>query len=407
MEGEAQMNELMKKDISIKAVSIFLAVLFWLYVLNVDNPYQLKRIPVQVKIENESSLQEKGLVLKNHINSTVEVTVRGRKEILETLSPSDFVVTIDFSKIKSDEDKYLRIEGPYHNINDITIAAVSPRVINLDLEKIRKNSFPVEVQLEGALKNNYKILDYKVAPQNVTFEDVESVISTVASVKAVVDINGLDRDINRQVECKVYNKEGKEIASLSKNLRVDFILEVAKEVPIDLVITGKPAADYVEVSRKLSPQTALIRGAPEILDKINKLETEPISIENIEQSIDLTSKIKLPEGVSLVNTPKDVEVNVEVEKLVSKEFVIARDSINVFNSGMLTCEINTESVTVTVKGRMRDINTLTLDRIVASVDVGELSEGTHKVPLNIVLPPNYELIGEYNVEVKITNMLGT
>ena len=57
MEGEAQMNELMKKDISIKAVSIFLAVLFWLYVLNVDNPYQLKRIPVQVKIENESSLQ--------------------------------------------------------------------------------------------------------------------------------------------------------------------------------------------------------------------------------------------------------------------------------------------------------------------------------------------------------------
>jgi YbbR domain-containing protein len=406
MEGEGQMNELMKKDISIKAVSILLAVLFWFYVLNVDNPYELKRIPINVRIENESSLQEKGLVLKNNIDSTIEITVRGRKEILESLSPSDFIATIDFSKIKSDEDKYLKIEGPYHNINDISIATVSPRVINLELEKIRKNSFPVEVQLEGTLKDNYKILDYKIAPQNIMFEDVESLISNVASVRAVVDINGLDRDVNRQVECKVYNKEGKEIPSLSKNLRVDFVLEVAKEVPIDMVIIGQPAGEYVEVSRTVNPQTALIRGAPEILDKVTEIETEPISIENIEQSIVVPGKLKLPEGVSLVNTPKDAEVSVEVEKLLTKEFIIPRDSISILNEGALACDINTQSVSITVKGKLRDLNALTQNRINAAIDVGELREGTHIAPLSISLPPGFELVGEYSVEVKITNMIG-
>lgn len=396
------MNKVLRKDISIKAVSIFMAVLFWFYVLNVDNPYVLRRIPIQLKVENENALQEKGLVLKSKYNTTIEITVRGREEIINSLNASDFIAVLDFSKVKSADDKTIRIDGPYHNIRDITIPVVSPRFINIELEKIKKNSFPVEIKLEGSLKENYKILNMKVTPENVTFEDVESLIKTIGSVKAVVDINGLDRDLDRKIECKVYNKEGKEITALSKDLTVNLKLEVAKEVPITLVVNGNPARDHVEVLRAINPQRALIKGPPEILDRIYELKTEPVNIDNITQSINTAGKIKLPEGVILVNTPKEVAVNVEVEKLVNKEFTVAKSDINVFNTGLMGYEIMTENVVVTVKGKKVDVESLSLSSLKPSIDIGELKEGTHRVSLNIYVPTTCELVGEYDVEVKIT-----
>jgi len=397
------MRELLKKDISIKAVSILLAVLFWLYVLNVDNPYVLRRISIPLKIENESALQEKGLVLKNKINPTVDITVRGREEIVNNLSSNDFVAVLDFSKIKSDSDKYLRVEGPYHNIKDIAIPVVSPRVINLELEKISKNSFPVEVKLEGNLKENYKILNFTVTPEYVTFEDVESLIKNVASVRSVVDINGLDRDIDRKIECKVYSKDGKEITSLSKNLTVNLKLEVAKEVPITLVVNGRPAEDYVETLRTVTPQKALIKGTPEVLARVSELKTEPVDINDIRQSLSTNAKLNLPEGVVLVDMPREVAVNVGIEKLVNREINIAREDIAVLNAGLMNWEIRTENVVITVKGRQIDVDSLGISSLRPTVDVQGLEEGTHTVPLKINLPSSCKLIGEYQVEVRITS----
>jgi YbbR domain-containing protein len=408
MEGEGQMNDLLKKDIVIKIVSVLLAILLWLYVLNIDNPYKNKPLTIPIKVENINTLQEKGLALKNdNFTRNVEVIIRGREEVLNKISPGDFQAILDFSKVKSVDDKTLKIDFIY-DIDDITITVMIPRSVNIELEKIEKKAFPLQVELTGQPKENYKIINMTQVPESVTLEDVESVINQVASVKSFIDISNLDDDKTVKQECKVYDKNGKEITKLSKNLSVEVKLEVAKEVPVNLVVTGKPAQDYLEGAKKISPEKVLIAGPKEIVSGIAGLKTEPVSIENSRENVSTKTAISLPEGVRLVNSPKEVLVNITIESLVNKSFTIAKDDIAILNFSdeeLLDFEIVTESVEITLKGKQADLQNISAARMKPSIDVGGLEEGTHSVPLNIELPAGVRLLEKRNIEVKITKAL--
>jgi YbbR domain-containing protein len=408
MEGEGQMNDLLKKDIVIKIVSVLLAILLWLYVLNIDNPYKNKPLTIPIKVENINTLQEKGLALKNdNFTRNVEVIIRGREEVLNKISPGDFQAILDFSKVKSVDDKTLKIDFIY-DIDDITITVMIPRSVNIELEKIEKKAFPLQVELTGQPKENYKIINMTQVPESVTLEDVESVINQVASVKSFIDISNLDDDKTVKQECKVYDKNGKEITKLSKNLSVEVKLEVAKEVPVNLVVTGKPAQDYLEGEKKISPEKVLIAGPKEIVSGIAGLKTEPVSIENSRENVSTKTAISLPEGVRLVNSPKEVLVNITIESLVNKSFTIAKDDIAILNFSdeeLLDFEIVTESVEITLKGKQADLQNISAARMKPSIDVGGLEEGTHSVPLNIELPAGVRLLEKRNIEVKITKAL--
>jgi YbbR domain-containing protein len=408
MEGEGQMNDLLKKDIVIKIVSVLLAILLWLYVLNIDNPYKNKPLTIPIKVENINTLQEKGLALKNdNFTRNVEVIIRGREEVLNKISPGDFQAILDFSKVKSVDDKTLKIDFIY-DIDDITITVMIPRSVNIELEKIEKKAFPLQVELTGQPKENYKIINMTQVPESVTLEDVESVINQVASVKSFIDISNLDDDKTVKQECKVYDKNGKEITKLSKNLSVEVKLEVAKEVPVNLVVTGKPAQDYLEGAKKISPEKVLIAGPKEIVSGITGLKTEPVSIENSRENVSTKTAISLPEGVRLVNSPKEVLVNITIESLVNKNFTIAKDDIAILNFSaeeLLDFEIVTESVEITLKGKQADLQNISAARMKPSIDVGGLEEGTHSIPLNIELPAGVRLLEKRNIEVKINKAL--
>jgi len=399
------MKNVMKKDISIKIISVLIAVIIWFYVLNIDNPYDNITLTIPISFDNRDTLLEKGLVLKDKdLRQNIDVTIRGRKEVIKNISINNFVISADFSKVKSEKDTKLQIEGPFYDMKDISVQSVNPRTINIQLEKIKKNTFPVEVVLNGNLAKDFKIVSKTQTPEFVELEDIQSLINTVDSVRAVVDINNLDKDLVIKKECKVYNKDGKEIPELSKNCTVDVVLSVAKEVPITVIVKGKPAEDYIEGLMKINPEKALIKGTPETLSKISDLKTEPIDIENLDKSVNVASLIVLPKGVTLVDIPQEVAVDITIEQLARKEFTIARDSIMLLNSnsnGLLSYDIKTESINLVVKGKQRDLSTLSLDNIGPYIDVGNLEEGLHKLPLKVNLPVIFNLLQEYQVEVKI------
>lgn len=401
------MNDLFKKDLKIKVLSIFVALILWLYVYNTeDNPYNTRTFTnISLKIVNEDSLADKGIRIKNDYKKSIDITVRGRKDSLDKLRDSDFDATLDFSTIKSANDKAIIIIGPFCSMEGIEIKGANPNKIDLELTKIKDNTFPITINQNITLKQNYKII--KVTPGNdtVTLSNEEFLINSVGSVTASLDLKDLDRDVTKRVSCKVLNKDGKEIPALEKDLSVDITVEVAKEVPITLVANGKPDSNFVEVSRSVSPDKALITGSPDKLAAINELQTEPLDISNTKQNISTTAAIKLPAGVKLADTPKEVTVNITMEELVIKDFIIGKNDIaldNTVTDNTFDYGIKTESVTVQVKGRASELDQLSLADIKPSIDLIGLNEGVHKIPLNITLPTQIKQLQDVTIEVKVT-----
>jgi YbbR domain-containing protein len=404
MEGEVQVRDIFKKDITIKIGAVLIAILFWLYVYNNANPFTtttFRNIPL--KIENQASLSDNGYIIKNVYKNSIDITIRGRQDAIDKVRSTDFEATLDFSQIKSLNDTSIKISYPYCSQKDVVVESFQPGTIDIQLARNKSNNFHVELVNNITLKPGYKLLKTVLNPETITIVNEEALIDSVGSIKAVIDTKDLDRNVVKKVGCKVYNVEGKEITGI-RNLSVDVSVEVAKEVPVTLVTKGKPAADYVETLGLVTPDTVLITGPPDQLAQITDLKTEPIDIENIKQDLNVTPVIKLPAGIKFAETQKDIAASITVEKLGLKDMSVSKNDIRLINTaidGSLNYEILTESIALQLKGRISDLDGIRLDTILPSIDAAGLTEGTHRLPLGIILPPQVKLMQDAFIEVKI------
>jgi YbbR domain-containing protein len=215
----------------------------------------------------------------------------------------------------------------------------------------------------------------------------------------------LDRDTTKQVQCKVYDKAGKEIPEFGKNLTVGVKVEVAKEVPISLVTRGRLAADYIETSRLISPEKVLVRGATEAMEAVRDIKTEQVDIDTIDSNYTASVALVVPEGLELVNSPDEITVNINIEKLVVRNIEFRSNDINILNArndATLVYEIISDRLVLQFKGRQAEVNAIRAESLRPAVDVSGLSEGTHRLQLSINVPSQAKLLQTVYADVKIS-----
>lgn len=404
------MNELLKKDFTMKAVSVLIAVILWFMVLDQSNPYETRTLIIPLNIQNVETLKDKNILLKNQNSfpKTVEVALSGRHDKISSINDNDFEAILDLSKISDSKMKVLNIVGPTYkgkgSIGDITFN-MDPGSVDLELDSVGNNVFRVETKTGGNLKDKYSIVSIVSSPDTIELHDKDSLLKTVGSIKAIIDVTNLDKDLETKQKITIFDKNNKDITkSFAEKLTVDLKITVAKEVGVKPVISGTPAPNFLNVSNISSPQKVLITGPHDLVMKIDQLLTAPISIENQNQNAIITSGLILPEGVTLVNSPEEVTVSLAIEPLARKSFVISRGDISIVNpeiDNSLKYDILTENLTVEIKGPKYELDKLNLARIAPSIDVSKLVEGNFKVTLKLALPNTVRLIQDYDVELSV------
>ena len=96
------MKEFFTKNLDLKILSVLLSVVLWLVVVNIDDPVknvQFSDVPVQIL--NDDLLKDKGLVYDVVDDSgMINVSVSGRRSVIEELSKSDIIATADVKELK-------------------------------------------------------------------------------------------------------------------------------------------------------------------------------------------------------------------------------------------------------------------------------------------------------------------
>lgn len=406
MEGKSEVSNWFRKDLKIKIASAFIAILFWAYVSNYNNPFVSQPIyNIPITIENENYPEQNGFTIKNTLRTYVDVTIRGRKDAVSRVRATDIQATLDFSQIKSVNDKKLRLSEPICTQKDVVIESYTPQFIDIQLARSKSGSFPVELKPNITMKDGYVLIGTSVSPETVLLPDVEeSLLDSVGSIKAPLELKDLDRDTTKQVQCIVYDKSGREIKELSKGLRVEAKVQVAKQVPVSLVTRGRLATDYVEMLRVIDPVNVLVTGPVDTLKSLTDIKTEQVDIDKLSSNLTAKVPLVLPEGVKLASPIKDITVNISVEKLITKDITLTNSDISVLNAnndGTLVYKITPDSVLLQFKGRQSDLNAIGPEILRPAVDVAGLSEGTHKLPLNISIPSQAKLVKPVEIEVRI------
>jgi YbbR domain-containing protein len=141
------------------------------------------------------------------------------------------------------------------------------------------------------------------------------------------------------------------------------------------------------------------------MEAVRDIKTEQVDIDTIDSNYTASVALVVPEGLELVNSPDEITVNINIEKLVVRNIEFRSNDINILNArndATLVYEIISDRLVLQFKGRQAEVNAIRAESLRPAVDVSGLSEGTHRLQLSINVPSQAKLLQTVYADVKIS-----
>lgn len=158
------MKNKLTKNLGLKILSVVAAFLFWLVIINVTDPTTVKTfygIPVQVL--NENVITSANQVYEIESGDSVNITVKGKRSFIQSLSNNDFEATADLSELS--KVNAVTVDVKLKKVTDSAYDLdAGSAVMKVKLEKRVTQKFKVEVESQGELSDNYELGEMTAKP---------------------------------------------------------------------------------------------------------------------------------------------------------------------------------------------------------------------------------------------------
>lgn len=227
----------------------------------------------------------------------------------------------------------------------------------------------------------------------VIIKSYKEKLETVASVKAIVDVNALNGNTAgtytlENVKLVAYDEKGTEINDIEivpGTLTATVVVtSPSKVVPVKIVPVGEVASGSAIKSITSNVTKVTLYGDEDTLGKIDELNVE-IDVNGLNENKTYQETITKPNGVrSISDTAITIKVTMETE--TSKEFKdipVVFENLDTNKFRALASSENDTKVDVVVKGVSSILENLKPEDIKAYVDLSDLAEGTYEVPVMV------------------------
>lgn len=365
--------------------------------------------PVNVLYNSEAYVVE-GLV------DTVDIILTGRKSDLYLAKQlGDHEVLLDLTDYTASNEPY-KVKLTYNQTIDSLNYKIDPSTVTVTIKNKVSSLSSVSYDLlnENKLNSKLSVGDVSLSKSEVVVKGSQDNLDKIATVKALIDLNNDDLtdagtyDIDN-VPLAAYDDKGKLMANIDivpSTITATLTLNTySTSVPISVrtkgsLITGK-AISSININGA-SSYSVDVYGEQSVIDSIKSVPVS-IDINGLGGNDSKTYNVTLPKpsGVRYISEKSaKIIVNFGDEKQKTLENVPISAPKNLASG--LTANAKTESdqvVNVLVKGVQNVIDSISVDDIVAYVDLAGYGVGEHEVP---VLVENDDPKIEYVVTKNIT-----
>lgn len=420
-------------NIPLKIMSVAVAVVVWLIVVNIDNPvgtnyYTLNNVELINKEYVESSDTIGKMCMPEQSQDSIRVAITTTKKIRDRIKVTDISAVADLQQAVSLDTNPVMVpitvtcSIPGVSVNDIK---VTPQNLSVNLDEKETQEFVVNVS-KGDTKpsKDYEVGSLTANPEKVRITGPKTLINKIDKVNAAIDLDGNTQDFSQDVNLTIIDKNQEPLSDSEMNsLRIENnakvvvtarLWKIRQGVGISAGYVGTPADGYQVGSVKTVPDTISVAGSTEGLESLaqndNVITIPADSIDISGESKDVEKKINLsnllPDNVKLTSdSSEDVWVTVSILPVGSREFDIPTKSIEVKNKpDDLQVTFETAQIAVRIKSDENDMDDLNAQKdIKASIDLNGKEEGNYEVPVKIVLPDGYETVEDVTTEVVISS----
>ncbi|MDO9554989.1 MAG: CdaR family protein [Atribacterota bacterium] len=381
------------KNIDIKLLSLFLAIILWLYIAGGENPIVENFIDISLTQNNLSE----DLAIKE-FPTNVSIGIKGPKNIINNISPNQISGIADFSEISKEGLYKLKIEATPPKRTQIT--RIIPPEIKVEVEKVLTEEVEVEYSLIGVPEKGYSLADEpQLNPPKVKIIGAQSVLESVKQTICAIDISGIKEDLSRKIKVEAVDVNGNEV----KEVKIEpDIVEVSisltrgypeRQFTVKPKIIGKPAPGYYISEILSNPDEMKIFGNYSKISNIEFLETIPIDVNGITKTLSVKVPPALEEGLNIVEGEVElIEVTIQVKEVIIQKILKNISVVPRNMSPFISCEIKPELVDITVKGKNILVDKLKIEDIEVFVKFTDNFKVEQKVKVQADLPEGISLI---------------
>lgn len=400
-----------------KVVQIVLAVLItlalWCYMEFYDSPNSelvIKDIPVEFTNE-DTILAENGLMLLSGYDTTVDLTLEGKRWVLMKLDPSQVRIVADTSGITAAGVQTLNYSWILPNgisPSDVSVKSRSIYNITVTVGTLYSKPVPVEVEVKGQVADGYFTGDITIDPQTLTLRAEREDMLNVHHAKVTVNLAGATSTLIETLEYTLYDANdvpvyNDNIRASTKLIQVTVPVRTTKTVPLEMEMVGTELMKSVSVN--ITPSSVTLVGEGSTLDTISKITLDRIYVEDLVPGLNgpYTYTIKLPAGVTTTDGTSEAVVTVAIDG--TTEGTVTLDTINCEGvADGLKAEVS-EPLEVMLWGDEDEIQKVTAADIHARVDVSSITEeGDYVLPVTVTASSESGVTvrGSYEVTVHVT-----
>ncbi|SCI84850.1 Uncharacterized protein conserved in bacteria [uncultured Roseburia sp.] len=401
--------KIITNNFGLKCLAVVVAVVFWLVIVNVEDPERTRVFTVPVTIENESYLTDMGKTYEvlNH-SDTITFTVTAKRSVIERVTNSDFTATANMRDIVNMSEIPVTITAQKY-ANQLTITKKS-QYVEINVENIVSRTFDIQTSADGAMTDGYSVGDLTVSPEQVKVTGPESVVNSISTAEAHIDISSVKTDAVENTDIVLYDEKGKAVSQDRltmdhKTVQISVGVLQKKTVPVKYESNGTPAEGCRVTGISGSIEKIIVQGAPEAVEGLDTILISGDVLNVSGQKDDLVKIINLsdylPEGVSLAaDQNAETEVTVSIEGVKTSTYKVPAGNITLQNVPEgFSATLKTDTVPVEIEGYASELKDISEADLVGTADLSGLKSGTHEI--TVKMSGNYKIVGTVKVTVEL------
>ncbi len=354
-------------------LAIVVAMVLWLYVINVENPTGTARLgDLPIQLQGEEVLTENGLMVTDLSKDTVTIRLSGKKKTLMKISRKNVTLTLDVSSVTGPGDWTLtsRLNYPANvNTDNVTISHYDDLKVTVTVKPQTTKTIPVRGEFMGSEAEGYRTGRVTVSPDTLTLTGPEDTLGKISYALAQVE---------------------EEELSSTLTVQSPFILMTEEGLPADVanVTTDVSAVEVTVPVRKVAQVTVTLVAEQEDEELPAYISLGEIDLSDVFDGASYYLPIKIPADAEGWNAPEYASVRLTMQGLTSLQVPVETARIDLENiPAGYTPELVSDYLYVWARGPAESLAGLVQEDISVTADLsGCATDGSlQRIPVSIAL----------------------
>ena len=414
MQNKTGISKILDSRLFWAILSLVAAVLVWLYY---TSNYAVTKTRtfygVEVAFVGQDAMRDTlNLVVSDQDASTVNVTLRGTRRDIDSISRDDLRAVVNLSNVTRAGYRAMAYTIAYPstvNQSNIQEASKTPSTIGLQISKLSTRSYPVTGTFEGSTAEGYMVdaSEMTFDPANVTFTGPEEELEQIAAVRVVVGRDEVSSAFSSEANFLLLDADGnvlefEDVQADAETVTVTVPVSTIKEVALVVTLVDGGGATAANVIPNIQPSSITVAGDAATLDGLNSISLATIRLADYLTFPTTEYSIVLPNGVECVSGDLTATVGLEFTGLTYNTFIVENLSTTEPPAGY-TCQIVEPLKVVTVRAPSDVFERIKSNNIRIVADISEAAAGRSRVPSTVYVD-GFETagaVGTYPIYVQL------